>query len=67
MKCPKCGTFQECRGGRISDTRPTDQGRAIRRRRYCPNCGLRFTTYERIDDDSWQHEDEDADYVVGTA
>lgn len=34
---------------RVIESRPTDEGSVIRRRRECPRCGMRFTTYERID------------------
>ncbi len=43
MKCPYCGTTDT----RVVDTRPVDEGLAIRRRRECAACGRRFTTYER--------------------
>jgi transcriptional repressor NrdR len=46
MKCPKCG-FPE---SRVVDSRPTDEGGCIRRRRECLNCQHRFTTYERIEE-----------------
>lgn len=45
MKCPFC-EFEETK---VIDTRPTDEGRTIRRRRECINCGKRFTTYEKIE------------------
>ncbi|MBN2285402.1 MAG: transcriptional repressor NrdR [Tissierellales bacterium] len=45
MKCPFC-EFDETK---VIDTRPTDEGRTIRRRRECINCGKRFTTYEKIE------------------
>jgi len=45
LKCPFC-EFDETK---VIDTRPTDEGRTIRRRRECINCGKRFTTYEKID------------------
>jgi transcriptional repressor NrdR len=35
---------------KVIDSRPTDEGTAIRRRRECINCGKRFTTYEKIED-----------------
>ena len=34
---------------RVSDSRTSDNGRMIRRRRYCEKCGNRFTTYEKLD------------------
>ncbi|WP_456446196.1 transcriptional regulator NrdR [Deinococcota bacterium DY0809b] len=43
MNCPYCGS----EGTRVVDSRPSDQGLAIRRRRECAACGRRFTTYER--------------------
>lgn len=43
MKCPSCG-FSE---SKVVDSRPADEGCAIRRRRECLECGYRFTTYER--------------------
>jgi transcriptional repressor NrdR len=43
MFCPSCG-FQETV---VKDSRISDDGKAIRRRRYCPDCDSRFTTYER--------------------
>ncbi|MFZ8812575.1 MAG: transcriptional regulator NrdR [Thermus aquaticus] len=43
MKCPYCGHPDT----RVVDSRPSDEGAAIRRRRECPSCGRRFTTYER--------------------
>lgn len=45
MKCPACG-FAE---SKVLDSRPTDEGGAIRRRRECLSCQKRFTTYERIE------------------
>lgn len=42
MKCPYC-FFQE---SKVVDSRPTDEGERIRRRRECLSCGKRFTTYE---------------------
>ena len=45
MKCPYCG-FSE---SRVIDSRPTDEGERIRRRRECLKCGKRFTTYEVIE------------------
>ena len=45
MRCPKCG----CEDSRVIDSRSSESGAAIRRRREClnPSCGERFTTYER--------------------
>ena len=45
MKCPHCGSPDS----RVLDSRPTLEGTAIRRRRECPSCGARFTTYERYE------------------
>ncbi len=45
MKCPFCG-FEE---SKVIDSRPTDEGERIRRRRECLQCGKRFTTYEMIE------------------
>ena len=45
MKCPVC-SFTD---SRVLDSRPIDEGASIRRRRECPKCGKRFTTYEVID------------------
>ena len=45
MKCPVCGH----RDSRVLDSRPVTEDTSIKRRRECPNCGKRFTTYEVID------------------
>ena len=45
MKCPFCG-FEE---SKVIDSRPTDEGERIRRRRECMKCAKRFTTYEIIE------------------
>ena len=45
MKCPACGE-NECR---VLDSRPIEDGSSIRRRRECPACGKRFTTYETVE------------------
>ena len=45
MKCMYCNSTES----RVIDSRPTDEGLAIRRRRECVNCGRRFTTYEKIE------------------
>ena len=42
MKCPYCGYSES----KVIDSRPTDEGERIRRRRECLNCAKRFTTYE---------------------
>jgi transcriptional repressor NrdR len=44
MHCPFCG-FEDTQ---VKDSRATDDGTAIRRRRECPECGGRFTTFERV-------------------
>ena len=44
MKCPFCG----CEDTQVKDSRNADDNAAIRRRRECPECGSRFTTFERI-------------------
>ncbi len=44
MRCPYCGHEDT----QVKDSRPTDDGNAIRRRRVCPACGGRFTTFERV-------------------
>lgn len=46
MKCIVCG----CEDSKVIDSRSADEGRTIRRRRECTNCGKRFTTYEAIED-----------------
>lgn len=45
MKCPYCGYSES----KVIDSRPTDEGVRIRRRRECLNCAKRFTTYEVIE------------------
>ena len=44
MKCPFCGHDDT----QVKDSRPTEDSSAIRRRRFCVNCGQRFTTIERV-------------------
>ena len=44
MKCPFCGNGES----QVKDSRPSEDGGAIRRRRSCPECGGRFTTFERV-------------------
>jgi len=44
MRCPFCGNDDT----QVKDSRPTEDNSAIRRRRFCPNCGARFTIFERI-------------------
>lgn len=45
MRCPFCSHDED----KVIDSRPADDGAAIRRRRECINCGNRFTTYEKIE------------------
>ena len=45
MKCPFCGYSES----KVIDSRPTDEGERIRRRRECTKCGSRFTTYEKVE------------------
>ena len=45
MKCMYCNRTDS----RVVDSRPTEEGNAIRRRRECENCGRRFTTYEKVE------------------
>lgn len=45
MRCPGCGADDD----RVVDSRPAVTGDAIRRRRECRACGLRFTTFERVE------------------
>jgi transcriptional repressor NrdR len=44
MRCPFCGSDES----QVKDSRPSEDGAAIRRRRLCPECGGRFTTFERV-------------------
>src|ERR687896_129045 len=44
MVCPACAGPT-----RVAETRSADRGRALRRRRHCPGCGHRFTTFERLE------------------
>jgi len=44
MRCPYC----TCENSQVKDSRPAEDGTAIRRRRVCPDCGGRFTTFERV-------------------
>ena len=44
MKCPFCGNEES----QVKDSRPTEDNASIRRRRACPSCGARFTTFERV-------------------
>ena len=46
MRCPSCGNPES----KVVDSRPSEDGTAIRRRRECLECGRRFTTYERLGD-----------------
>jgi transcriptional repressor NrdR len=44
VRCPYCSSLDT----QVKDSRPTDDHSAIRRRRVCPDCGGRFTTFERV-------------------
>ena len=44
MRCPYCSKSDT----QVKDSRPSEDGSAIRRRRHCPDCGGRFTTFERV-------------------
>ncbi len=44
MRCPYCGSIDT----QVKDSRPSEDHSAIRRRRVCPDCGGRFTTFERV-------------------
>lgn len=44
MRCPFCSSEES----QVKDSRPSEDGAAIRRRRLCPECGGRFTTFERV-------------------
>jgi transcriptional repressor NrdR len=44
MRCPYCQSLDT----QVKDSRPAEDGAAIRRRRVCPDCGGRFTTFERV-------------------
>ncbi len=44
MRCPFCGNVDT----QVKDSRPAEDHAAIRRRRFCPSCSGRFTTYERV-------------------
>lgn len=44
MRCPFCASEES----QVKDSRPSEDGAAIRRRRLCPECGGRFTTFERV-------------------
>ncbi len=46
MRCPSCNNLES----KVVDSRPTEDGSSIRRRRECLECGHRFTTYERLGD-----------------
>lgn len=46
MRCPACGNPES----KVVDSRPSEDGTAIRRRRECLDCGRRFTPYERLGD-----------------
>jgi len=44
VRCPYCGSLDS----QVKDSRPGEDGSVIRRRRVCPDCGGRFTTFERV-------------------
>ena len=44
MRCPYCGGLES----QVRDSRPAEEGASIRRRRVCPDCAGRFTTFERV-------------------
>jgi transcriptional repressor NrdR len=44
MRCPFCGHAES----QVKDSRPSEEGSSIRRRRFCPECESRFTTFERV-------------------
>lgn len=44
MRCPFCGNIET----QVKDSRVSEDGESIKRRRYCNNCDSRFTTYERV-------------------
>ena len=44
MRCPFCGHSDS----QVKDSRPTEDNAAVRRRRFCPECGSRWTTFERV-------------------
>jgi len=46
MRCPACGSTED----KVLETRTTNNGSAMRRRRECLACGFRFTSYERVED-----------------
>ncbi|MBQ2756349.1 MAG: transcriptional repressor NrdR [Oscillospiraceae bacterium] len=45
MRCPYCGFVES----KVADSRPTEDGKMIRRRRECLSCGKRFTTFETVE------------------
>ena len=45
MRCPYCQHLES----KVVDSRPTEEGASIRRRRQCMSCGRRFTTYEQVE------------------
>ncbi|MBS4535400.1 transcriptional regulator NrdR [Clostridium sp. D2Q-14] len=46
MRCPYCNYYET----KVVDSRPTDEGQSIRRRRECIKCNRRFTTYEKVEE-----------------
>lgn len=49
MKCPYCGTDDT----KVIDSRPAEENNAIRRRRQCEKCNKRFTTYEKVENNTF--------------
>lgn len=45
MNCPFCNHNDS----QVKDSRPSDDGLAVKRRRFCPDCNARFTTYEKVE------------------
>jgi transcriptional repressor NrdR len=45
MRCPFCGSGDS----QVKDSRPSEDNSSIRRRRFCPDCAARFTTFERVE------------------
>ena len=48
MRCPFCGSHDD--RNRVIDSRSSEDGATIRRRRACAGCGRRFTTFERVEE-----------------
>ena len=69
MKCPKCKNLDT----KVIDSRSTEDGKAIRRRRECEKCGARFTSFERLEfvsflvtKSSWESEPYDRTKVMSS-